>query len=148
MFGDCWNQQRPAKSWNASSPRICCKMFPAPSHGLKGLMASMAKKRMSVRRWAMVLLMEKKQANHLECMKPCKHNVNTWKLSTYQVVAGFLPSTVLYLQAPKVVNFRIIFQWYFVCVLSLRFWSTVVIEGSLNSKLPTIWRVEKQMKSR
>ncbi len=25
---------------------------------------------------------------------------------------------------------------------------TPVIEGSLNSKLPTIWRVEKQMKSR
>ena len=24
----------------------------------------------------------------------------------------------------------------------------VVVEGSLNSKLPTIWRVEKQMKSR
>ena len=24
----------------------------------------------------------------------------------------------------------------------------LVIEGSLNSKLPTIWRVEKQMKSR
>ena len=24
----------------------------------------------------------------------------------------------------------------------------MLIEGSLNSKLPTIWRVEKQMKSR
>ena len=26
--------------------------------------------------------------------------------------------------------------------------ATEVVEGSLNSKLPTIWRVEKQMKSR
>jgi len=26
--------------------------------------------------------------------------------------------------------------------------TTVVVEGSLNSKLPTIWRVEKQMRSR
>ena len=25
---------------------------------------------------------------------------------------------------------------------------SIMIEGSLNSKLPTIWRVEKQMKSR
>ena len=27
-------------------------------------------------------------------------------------------------------------------------WTSYIIEGSLNSKLPTIWRVEKQMKSR
>ena len=53
-------------------------------------------------------------------------------------------------QAQHLVKFKCHFSWQ--AQYSVKFGMIAgarnVVEGNLNSKLPTIWRVEKQMKSR